>query len=186
MIKLKIWCNKKLKLWQHSKTQMWQNSKTHIVTKLKLWQIKMWRKTETWNVTKFKLWSNSRTQIMTELKNSNCDKTWKMTKLNFWRKNSKVSFRQNILTPWKPMRYSLGSVLLCISNLIQYSLFSLLSWQVYLWTDMCTAELLHQCHPKVWAPVLITLHMNHHDFKNAVWRGKAENRNLAVGPFPDC
>ena len=119
---------KKLKLWQNSKTQ---NVKNLIVTKLKFWQNSNCDKTL--NVTRLKMWQTQfvtklKTQILIKLKNSKCDKTqklkvwqnWKtqlVTKLKydksqFMTKNTlKESFSKNILTPWQPMRCSLGSFL---------------------------------------------------------------------------
>ena len=48
---------------------------------------------------------------MTKLINLDFDKTQKLKCDNLWRKNFKRSFSKNILTPWQPMRCSLGSVL---------------------------------------------------------------------------
>ena len=45
------------------------------------------KKTQTQNVKKLKLWQNSRSQIVKKkLKNSNIDKTWNLTNLNFRRR----------------------------------------------------------------------------------------------------
>ena len=119
--------NRKLKLWQDSKTQivtklkMWQNSscdKAQIETKLKLWQ----------NYNYEKNYKCDKTKIVTKLINSNYDKTpklklWQNSKLKLWqnlkydksqvmkiKKTLLGSFSKNILTPWQPMRCSLGSV----------------------------------------------------------------------------
>ena len=72
-----------------------------------MWQNSNWDKTQ-----KVKLGQNSKTPIVTNLKNSNCDKTWIMTNLNFQEEEEKTwkgSFSRSILTPWQPMRWSLGS-----------------------------------------------------------------------------
>ena len=91
-------------------------TKSQIVTKLKLWQNSNCDKTQ--NVTKLKLWPSSKTQIVTKLKKSNCDKTQKLKlwqninydQYQFMKKDtSEWSFSRNILTPWQPMRCSLGS-----------------------------------------------------------------------------
>ena len=85
----------KLKLWQNSncgKTQMWQNSNGE-------------KKNWTWIMTtqKFKLWQNSKLKLWQNLKYDKCQ---------FMKKNNfKGSLIKNILTPWQPMRCSLGSVL---------------------------------------------------------------------------
>ena len=80
------------------------------------------------NVVKLKLRQNSRTQFMTKLKKSKCDKTKKIKllqnlKVKLWqnlkkynfnllrRINLKWSLSKNILTPWQPIWWSLGSVL---------------------------------------------------------------------------
>ena len=117
-----------MKLKKSRKFKWWQNSKTHMVTRLKspncdkTQKLKLWQNSKSQIVTnlknsacdktqKLKLWQNPRTQFVTKLKNSNCDKTWIMTNLNLGRIKPKVSFGKNILTPWPPMRCSLGSVL---------------------------------------------------------------------------
>ena len=100
-----------------TKLNLWQNlicDKTQIVIKRELWQnsncakLKMWRKNS--SVTKFncdKTWElqwcqNSKTQMMTKLKNSNHDKTWNMTNLNFRRKTTmKGYFSFKKLTRWR-------------------------------------------------------------------------------------
>ena len=138
-LKLKLWPKKKSNCDQTQKLKFWQSlncNKTQVVTKLKLWHPKLWQNTncdksqvvttlKLWqnsnceqkiskslNWTKLKLWQNSKNQIVTKLINPNCDKTGNMTNLNLRRKlNLKGSFIKNILTPWQPMRCSLGSVL---------------------------------------------------------------------------
>ena len=105
----------KLKLWQNSKTQIVTNSKTQIGTELELGQnpkSKERKKLKTQNVTKFKLWQNSRIKIwwnsklsiVTKLKNSSCDKNFRMTNINLLRNKKKYLkeyFSKNILTPWQ-------------------------------------------------------------------------------------
>ena len=64
----------------------------------------MRKNSKTKNVTKLKFWQNLRTQIVTKLKIlQNLIKKEKKT--------LKWSFSKNSLTPWQPMRCSLGSVL---------------------------------------------------------------------------
>ena len=122
----------KLKWLQNSKMQigtklkklkLGQDSKTQIVTQLKLWKIqigtklRLWQNSQTQSVTQLKLWQkskprfwqNSKTQIWINLKNCNCDKTWTLKNMNLWR-FVKGSFSRIILTPWQPMRRTLGSV----------------------------------------------------------------------------
>ena len=117
----------KLKLWQNSNCD-----KTQIVTKLKLWQNSNCDKTQivknskTQNVRKkLKLWQNSKTQIVTKLE------LWQIS--IYEEKTLKGSFSRNNLTPWQPMRCSLGSVLR----------FSQLFWekQIDTQTDIATARL---------------------------------------------
>ena len=99
----------KLKLWKNSKTQIvtkpkksyWGKTKKNlIVTELYLRQSSNCVKTKNLNCDKTK-------------KDYNCDKTWIMTNLYLWiiKKTLRGSFSKNILTPWQPMRCSLGSVL---------------------------------------------------------------------------
>ena len=124
VMKLKTLILTKLKSSNCDKTQkhkLWQlkNSncdKTQIVTNLKMWRrkkIKMWQKSYCDKLEK---------KHMTKLQNSNCEKkklqTQVLTKLKIWQissfqetKTLKGSFSKNILTPWQPMRCSLGSVL---------------------------------------------------------------------------
>ena len=104
------------------------NSKCDEIQKLKLWQNSNCDKFQI--VTKLKLYKNSNCDKTWKLKNSNCEeknqklkfwqnsKTWIVTKLESWQISSyeeklilKGSFSKNILTPWQPMRCSLGSVL---------------------------------------------------------------------------
>ena len=106
-----------LKLWQNSICEEKSSCEKTLVTKLKLWEEK---NSKTQNMTQLKFLQIWKTQIMTKLNTSHCDKT---QKLKLWQnlnydnsrfmknKNLKGSFRQNILTPWQPMRCSLGSVL---------------------------------------------------------------------------
>ena len=119
--KLKLWQNSNSNCEQTEKIKLWQNSnsncdKTWILTKLKLWQLKLWQnsncekspiviKVKLWQHSnndqtqivrtklKLKMWQlklsqNSRTRIVTKLKNSNCDQTWNMTNLNLRRKTT--------------------------------------------------------------------------------------------------
>ena len=79
--------------------------KTQIVTKIKSWKnqkLKMWQNSNCDKTLKLKLWQNSI-----------CDKTWIMTHLHLWeeKKTFKGFFSKSFLTPWQPMRCSLGSVL---------------------------------------------------------------------------
>ena len=86
--------------------------KTLMVIKLKWWQNS--------KCDKLKMWPNSKTQIVTKQKKLNCDKT---QKLKVWQNISydtsqfmtkdilEWSVSKNILTPWQPMRFSLGSFL---------------------------------------------------------------------------
>ena len=69
------------------------------------------------------------TQIVTKLKNSNCDKPslklWQnlyYDKSQFMSRTTNLygSFNKNILTPWLPMRCSLGSVLRFSQILVWY------------------------------------------------------------------
>ena len=81
---------------------MWQNSncdKNQIVKNQKL---KMWQNSNCDKTVKLKLWQNSI-----------CDKTWIMTHLHLWEREKKFQrvFSKSFLTPWKPMRCSLGSIL---------------------------------------------------------------------------
>ena len=70
------------------------------------------------------------TQYVTKLKNSNFDRTSIMTNLNLWQRNYlKGSFSRNILTPWQPMRCSLGS-------------FSQFSWYLKHKTQICFCSLM--------------------------------------------
>ena len=101
---------------------MWQNLNTQIVTKPKISNCDNSPKLK--NVTllkELKLWQNSKTQIGTKLKNSICDIT---QELKLW-KNSKtqiVKKKKVIVTPWQPMRCSLGrfrdscNVFLCFTK----------------------------------------------------------------------
>ena len=133
--KVKKWRNSKTQIVTTRKKSKWD--KTQVVTKLKLWQSSNCDKTQF--VTKLKLWQNSNcetkiknsnvtTQTVTKPENSYYDKTpnlklWQnlksnLDKLEIWqisikktKKTLNWSFSKNILTPWQPMRCSLGSVL---------------------------------------------------------------------------
>ena len=119
----------KLKLWQNSNCD-----KTQVVTKLKWWpNSNCEKKIKNLNVTKLRLWQNLRTQIMTTLKLNLWQnlKTEIGTKLEIWqiliyedKKNLKWCFSRSILTPWQPMRCSLGSVL-------RFSRCFLTTWKIF-------------------------------------------------------
>ena len=106
----------KHKMWQ---LKLWRNSKTQIVTKLKPWQNSKCDNSNWDQTQKLKLQENSTTQMMTKLKKSNCDnsklKLWQnlyYDKFQFMTRDTlKGSFSKNFLTPWQPMRCSLGSLL---------------------------------------------------------------------------
>ena len=93
--------------------------KTQIVTKLKLWQLKLWQKLscdKTQIVTKNQIVKKKKNKNKSIWQNWTCDKTgelklWQNLKYDKSQITKIGSFSKNILTPWQLMRCSLGSVL---------------------------------------------------------------------------
>ena len=108
MTKLKKSNCDKTKKTQHFEKSSLENSicdNTQVVTTLKLWQKSKCDKTQiVTKIHKLKLWQNSKTQIVTK------PELWQIVVYDN-KKYFKWSFSRNILTPWQPIRSSLGSVL---------------------------------------------------------------------------